>query len=115
MGATYSNKDPLIYFPFKLTPIKESQLLLQFEMNCEMDIHEILTEKEQKKHLKRFCAYKLLLTPLEVPLTWIFFSKTEFQYKLKMTALYWQHFRNKISMEKFGKEVNKLLQTGKLV
>jgi hypothetical protein len=115
MGANYSNKDPLIYFPFQLTPLEMQQLLMQFEMNCDFDEHEIITEKKERKFLKRVCVYKLITSPVEILFTLLIFGFTELKYKLKVTSLYYKFLFNKISLSDFGKEVSQLLQSGKVI
>lgn len=115
MAAKHSEKEPSIYFPFKLTPMEEAALFMQFDMNCEFDIQEIKTLKEEKKHLKKVCVYKLLLFPIESFFTLLLFGMLEFKCKLKMTSLYYKFFRNKITLEKFGKELTLLFQTGKAI
>lgn len=113
MSAEHNEKDPLIYFPFKLTPLEEAQLFMQFDINCSFDEQEILSLKREKKHLKKVCFYKLLMSPIETLLTFLLFGPSEVKCKFKMLALYWKFFRDKISIEKFGKELTLLFQTGK--
>lgn len=115
MGANHSPKDTFIYFPFKLTPFEETQILMQFDMNCEMDVQEIKELNKEKKYIKRVCVYKILISPFESLLTFVLFGTEEFKYKTKMTSLYWKFFRNKITLEKFGKEIAHLLQSGKVI
>lgn len=115
MAANFSPKDPLIYFPFKLTEMEHAQLLMQFDISCEADIQDIKVLKEETKFLKRVCIYKLLMAIPEYLFTFLLFGKKEASYRQKSSSLYWKFLRNKIPIEKFGKEMTTLLQSGKVI
>ncbi len=115
MGANFSPRDPFIYFPFKLTELEYAQLMMQFDMNCEADIEEIKTIEKETKFLKKVCFYKVVMHIPEWCFTRILFGKQEASYRSKSTSLYWRFLRNKVSLEKFGKEMNVLLKSGKII
>jgi hypothetical protein len=116
MSANKSIKDQHFYFPYQnMTALEQQQLFTQFEMNCDFDVADIKQEAQEKKFLKRVCVYKLIVAPVELPITFLLFGKTELGYKYKITNLYWRFLRNKLTLEKFGKEVTHLLKSGKVL
>lgn len=115
LAANFSPKDPLIYFPFKLTKVEQEQLMLQFDINSEIDIQEIKEAIKETKFLKRVCVYKIIMHIPEYLFTRILFGKEEASYRSRSTSLYWKFLRNKIPLEKFGKEMTVLLKSGKII
>jgi hypothetical protein len=115
MSASKGPKDAFLYAPFTLTPFEEAQIKMQFDMNCDLDEHDIREIKRETSFLKRVCIFKIIMFLPEYLLTFIFFGKEEAKGKKKITGLYWRFLRNKVTLERFSKELINLAQQGKVL
>lgn len=95
-----------------LGDMEEAIVLASFDAETSQDIDRIEKELIQQAFLKRVCLVKVLLFIPEYFLMALLFPAKIRIGKQKTTSLYWKFLFNKISYDKFNKELTTLLKEG---
>lgn len=113
-GASYQSIDGMIYFPFKLDPIAEVALSGEFDAQVNHDIQMIEKAERDKKYLKKFCLYKIIMYPMDYTLVRILFGKSAANEKKKVKGLCLKLLRDKIDTATFKKNLQSMIMNGEV-
>jgi hypothetical protein len=109
MASFNSKKDVITYFPFKLMESEEAMLCAVFDYEVELDIKDIEKRKAEIKELRKVSLFKLILFIPEWFFVRLLFNSKEASFKWKAAKVYWNFFRKKTTLEKFKKDLTKVM------
>jgi hypothetical protein len=93
----------------ELSPQEKMIVSSTFEAQTDQDMLESYKTVKQLRFFRKFVWLKLLSSVIEIPLIFLFFSRSVFRQKLSINKLYWNFYRNKVEFNDFKKELQKVL------
>lgn len=115
MSASHEDRDGKIYLGRKATEEEIRILEEKFDYQISQDELESKANLEQIARLRKVCLYKILIFIPEYLVMWLLFDRSYRREKKKITKLYLAFYRKKISLQAFGKQLNSLLKSGRIL
>jgi len=112
MSANVSRKDGIVTAPNGLTPEEDAMICSFFDEATDYDVQEIVTRQREIKILKRTCLIKLILFPATYILSFLLLPREFSKEVLKITKVYYNFLRGKISLEDFRQKALQLENNG---
>lgn len=116
MSAKYEDRDGFTFLPTKkLSEFQETILNVAFDNQIHFDILEAEELVKEKKVLKRVCIYNIVLFPLQYMFTFMLFGREYASERKILFKLSIKYLRKKITVDEFKKELNNMVENGKML
>lgn len=120
MSANYEKRDGFTWVPDKtLNKAQETLLNISFDHQINSDILEaemkLYEQTSEKKVLRNVCLYNVILFPVQYIFTLLLFGNSYAKERTILFKLSIKYLRNKITVEQFKNDLQKMIADGKII
>lgn len=112
MAARHNERDGFMFVNTTIiNPYDEIIITNIFDQQVDDDIKDYEQRKKEIRFIKKACLIKLILTPIQYPLTYFLLGKVLARDVLYCSKLYLIFLRNKLTLEQFKDKLANSLDT----